>query len=816
MPTLVHVQVPTRESSEPDISDASETILYDESIILLDGNEAGDGQGNAQSGRNERVPVVQRSESRNGGTVSGAEAIMRDQNETFDDSATILSKTLLGHDDSRYFEDEESRLDISKVRDVPKENHRNHFSSRHQDLYRTEYYSFVQNTMREFEKRYPGRLGDYRTMTLEEKEREQQNVLGLLSRLGIGKGAEQHPERTELQSQHEHSSLNKSRIPRKYSRDLDETMSPLLSPEYHRSDPICGNSFCMEDESSHPIASAESYQQKSPVMDRSQALHSQILERSEPPESPGFLLPDCDYDDCQMNMSTESVEIVRAEKSVCKSVSSYSTSFESPERLRPNPHKRPASLSAKRGTELTRHKYNDDALPPHSDSGKDSDPEIPLSLHMERLSMSPAPSSPNIFVASQSPISPRLTYGSSENEDSSCDEGKRRNSERRSSRMRKSDDTVDTFSYENKERRRAMREIPVNVRMKEGSTFHIDKLNVKHTEYHKHMTGKKVCGKPSRRLVEFPDPFVRYNRRKRDILNDIFRWIKESEREGRGQGRSVLLSLSNEQIVDINLKLLLNDESHKRVNSTKDPISGQRGKTIVVVRTKKDAEKWESALREGTGCSVLNHAILPLSERMRKSTADKAVLHDVVLTTFDALKSPDVAIPVDEFGHASFTKAQNDEGWYSSTSASKIEQKCKQLSVLHRINFERVAFVDELGRKSFIAKEGTARASAAVALRADSRYVRTKVNVCGKLDLSIESFLIIFYIWCFLLHRMVCFSKSESDGVSAMIALRNSHRGAIRSLSALLHLDYCDIDNDEQENIEDLLEDHILDLKELC
>jgi hypothetical protein len=46
-----------------------------------------------------------------------------------------------------------------------------------------------------------------------------------------------------------------------------------------------------------------------------------------------------------------------------------------------------------------------------------------------------------------------------------------------------------------------------------------------------------------------------------------------------------------------------------------------------------------------------------------------------------------------------------------------------------------------------------------------------------------------------------------------MVALRKSHRGAIRSLAAVLHLGY---DQDDEENDEDVLENHMLDLKELC
>jgi hypothetical protein len=225
---------------------------------------------------------------------------------------------------------------------------------------------------------------------------------------------------------------------------------------------------------------------------------------------------------------------------------------------------------------------------------------------------------------------------------------------------------------------------------------------------------------------------------------------------------SVLFSLTQEHIVDLCLKLLLNDDA-VNAKSTKTP-SDLQGQTLVVTRTKEDIGKWESALREGTGCSVFNHATLPLSERIRMSTAEKATMYDVVITTFDAMKSPDTAISVNESGHAILTKVGNDQGWYSSRSASQSDtgpQKCMKLSVLHKVNFKRIIFVDLLGRKSFLAKEGSARASAAVALSGDSRYVKdnsalahnihfcTKTNSLSLPDLlsSVNRRLVVSLLW---------------------------------------------------------------------
>lgn len=145
---------------------------------------------------------------------------------------------------------------------------------------------------------------------------------------------------------------------------------------------------------------------------------------------------------------------------------------------------------------------------------------------------------------------------------------------------------------------------------------------------------------------------------------------------------------------------------------------------MIIARDKVEVKLWERALHERTGFSVFNHAEAPLSERVRLSTSEKAGKFDVVLTTYDALKGPDVAIPIDALGYAIVSSPDEESGWLNSRTTSSQPsqpQRCRQLSVLHRLNFGRAVFVDCLGRKSFLAKNGTSRASAAVALQANSR-----------------------------------------------------------------------------------------------
>jgi len=282
----------------------------------------------------------------------------------------------------------------------------------------------------------------------------------------------------------------------------------------------------------------------------------------------------------------------------------------------------------------------------------------------------------------------------------------------------------------------------------------------------------------------------------------MYSWVRRAERdyeEGQCSIPAVgaFFSLSEQQIIDVSLKLFLSDyveKSQEPESQSSQSASALKGNTLVVVRAKDDTANWESALRESTGCSVLNHSSLPLSERIRSSTSEKACLYDVVLTTYDAMKSPDVTIPVTNDGRAILTKPGKDRGWHSSRSASQqdqnIQQQKKQLSVLHRIEFKRIIFVDTLGRKCYLAKSGTARAAASVALSSSS---------------------------C----RLVFFKESEADGSNTLLALRKSDKKAFQSVSSVLHLtdntDDSDIgDSSDDEEREDPLENIAMDLKDFC
>lgn len=722
------------------------------------------------------------------------------KNETIDDSATILSDTILqdetaldGRDDevapSRasggpHSQQPPTRSQGSRTnhreghRDGPKAGQRRgrlehpvRTVGPNEKIYRSKHEPFVKSTIRDFDRRNPGKLRDYRSLPPEEQAKEQQRVLDLLSRLGIGKGSQQHKQPPEhLDSQrHAPNRRTNGQSPASMSIDrerlLNDTMSPIMSPGCHGPpqmedhDEQDSFSVAMPVNDEDPL---ERSHQSLDDYDQSRILLSPVPLQNpdDQPQSPST--SDHAKEVEILNHSSESVELVRAGTQR----SPYSSpGYGSPDALKTtNPYKRQASTSAKRGADMYRTKYNEDVVPPRPDDDESvSDHSIVgddggLSTRLERLSISPVVDAgpKSFFAASQSPISPKLTYGSSSDSDEadSIDGGRGKNRSTPSTTRKRGemnsrfcDETIHTSTtYDDKAARRAMREIPVNVGMKTGSTFHLEKLNVKRSELTRHANSKQngaggiIGGGTRRRLVNFPDPLTKYNSKQKKVLNEVFELLCRSELDSRDlplvetTSANVLLSLSYEQVMDLCLKLFLNDdEENARYDRRgfQTSLSAMKGRTVIVARTKDDAAMWERALREGTGCSVFNHATAPLSERVRLSTAEKATKYDVVLTTYDALKSTDIAIPVDDRGYAIISKPKTEKnGWMtsrtvsgssSSQSESICPQKCKQLCVLHKVNFQRIVFVDILGRKSFLAKNGTARAAASMALRANSR-----------------------------------------------------------------------------------------------
>lgn len=182
-------------------------------------------------------------------------------------------------------------------------------------------------------------------------------------------------------------------------------------------------------------------------------------------------------------------------------------------------------------------------------------------------------------------------------------------------------------------------------------------------------------------------------------------------------------------------------ESTKGFTPSNGPVQEKEyfaGGTLIVLRGKEDIAQWEVALREYTSLSVLNHSALQSNSRKHANMALKCAGFDVVLTTYDSIKSKEVTIPVDSDGCAILQSkleagrrkidgnGDDGGGWFTSRtsgtqSGRSHPQQCHQLSILHRMSWYRVVLMDVLGRKGFLTKAGTARAQAAIALNSQSR-----------------------------------------------------------------------------------------------
>eukprot|EP00533_Pseudo-nitzschia_delicatissima_P007987 CAMPEP_0116081318 /NCGR_PEP_ID=MMETSP0327-20121206/2134_1 /TAXON_ID=44447 /ORGANISM="Pseudo-nitzschia delicatissima, Strain B596" /LENGTH=683 /DNA_ID=CAMNT_0003572047 /DNA_START=17 /DNA_END=2068 /DNA_ORIENTATION=- len=681
-------------------------------------------------------------------------------------------------------------------------------------------------------------------MTLEEKELEQQRAMALLTRLGVSKNKDFGSSSMAVESPSLRCRSSFKSPVALNDRLIDENLPPLFSPNTdtpgcdERSVPPFGTKHGEEKEQNSLHLDQSRIQcEKSELLlsmndGDSTSNDSNLPEENKSERSIGYQDPSRKRDDrggseieFPVNNDEDdatsfgSMEIVRR-AATHDYDSDKQLSCMTPERTATNDklsRKRGASTSGKRGADLRRSRLHE------VEDRKDD--HVELCEPFGRLSISPSLSTPpkDLFIASQSPISPKLTYHSPDNNESDDythenyrsrislgrDSNDYKQSSRRDSR-RDSNITTDSLATNTppkryrsaKDKRRAFRDVPVNVVLKKGATFHLEKIAVKHSERisSKQGSSKEHRAKATqrRRLVDFPDPLVRYSSRRRRALKEMYSWVRRAENEYK-EGRSIIpavgafFSLSEPQIIDVSMKLFLSDYAEKSYET--EPTSALKGNTLVVVRTKDDTATWESALRDGTGCAVLNHSSLPLSERIRGSTAEKACMYDVVLTTYDAMKSPDITIPVTNAGRAILTKPKTDGGWHSCRTSSQQEQNTRQetkkMSVLHRIEFKRIIFVDNLGRKCYLAKGGTARAAASIALSSSS---------------------------C----RLVFFKETEADGQNALLALRKSDKRAFQSLSSVLHLiDHSDDsssamnDSSDDETREDPLQNIAMDLKDL-
>ena len=245
---------------------------------------------------------------------------------------------------------------------------------------------------------------------------------------------------------------------------------------------------------------------------------------------------------------------------------------------------------------------------------------------------------------------------------------------------------------------------------------------------------------PTMSLVQ--EPFKEFGSRDSERLEVVSDWLNRRDAVGTkfcssnpsAAGKAIILSVSARQIVGLGLQVLLHNDVHKISRHNRHVDSDSRkadrdfvpkyGGTLIIGKHKEDLEHWECSLREKTGFTVLNHADLPSTERRRATMTLKASGYDIVLTTYDALKTREVSTAVDESGRV-VQQSESQGGWLTSRMPSSEEEQyqCSVLSRLHFLKWYRLVFVDDLGRQSYLTKPGTARANASSSLKGGSRLI---------------------------------------------------------------------------------------------
>jgi hypothetical protein len=251
--------------------------------------------------------------------------------------------------------------------------------------------------------------------------------------------------------------------------------------------------------------------------------------------------------------------------------------------------------------------------------------------------------------------------------------------------------------------KRVLREISLNPSLKEG----------KNTQYKPLQVNFEKKGRGRCLTQSIPNSFDGYRSSTKQKLMRLVKWIRNQDTQSRGKG--LILSLSEQQIIDVILNIL----------SDYCPDEGSQGEkvggTLIVLRAKEDVETWCRALREGSSLSVLNHPEMPRSERISPNIAiAKLASYSIIITTFDALKAGDATIVCDSKGIAMVSQTSSQSQWQRARSCDQIRQ-CKEMSLIHHLKWQRVFFVDALGKKGYLVKGGTARVISAKAINSNSR-----------------------------------------------------------------------------------------------
>jgi hypothetical protein len=328
------------------------------------------------------------------------------------------------------------------------------------------------------------------------------------------------------------------------------------------------------------------------------------------------------------------------------------------------------------------------------------DSDDPLAKSIGRLTLG----DDHIFTSSQSPIaamidSPIRSSSSHDEDDDITDPMETQpdisfGSDTLASKKYDNDSLVETAMLPDKKVRWDFdglheKEAPTDVQLRRGCFFHLKTIP----------TGVR----------SFPDPFRFYPDPLQKRLRLLCRWFNDHTE------RALVLSMEGQHLIDVILKQALAKEP-----KSEGAEINQEGGILIVAREKEDLEAWRHSFREGSAFSVLNHAMLPPKERKTLSGSTMAAKYDLVLTTYEAFKSPDVVVTLDENNHAKLTAPQASGAWCSASQPQQGTPN-KKLSFLHRLRWRKIVFVDIVGRKSYLAKAGTTRQLAAVAALAHSR-----------------------------------------------------------------------------------------------
>jgi hypothetical protein len=711
MPTLIEFPVDTSIESNEEISFQQNETFLNESTGLLDATVLG-GEIILPSHRR-LFDVSNNDETRLGGDS--------DIDVTRLDGDSDIDVTRLG-DVTNLFNASQLASGVGLKNEVPhlefeKPQAAVRTTGPEEEHYKRHFEHYVSHVVTDFRRHNPDKFEDYHSLSRSEKENEQERIAALLTRLG----------------------MSTSTVVRCRARVDPDARVAVAELSADSSATRLG-----PDESDADVSHLNNFDESVQANDSSSTLEKGGVAEQESHESSALLSPGADVDELAARMdqsmtlmspcssilspprtsqppraddsSASSVELVRRNNSVLSSQSSHM--YESPT-ITTSRSKRLASASGKRGTDVSRMRMDDDSFVSF-DASMARASEMISSPSQLLCSSVQSPESP-LFNASQSPICDNDSIGW---ENGSVGSETKRRGVRNDRSPNDTLNSVDcTLSYRRRVQRHEnsfLQEIPANVRLKEGAQFRMRPLRVGRPKL-------RSGGKSDRRrrisLVAMPDPLRSYEGTLRKKVKAVYYWMKDKDvlSEGEDAVGGVLFSMNMKQIIDVTMKLII---KHPSNHNTKDMIDDVvNGGTLIVARSKEALEEWQSSLREYTSYSVLNHATMTVEERKRTSTASRCAGYDIVVTTFDAIKSRDIAIPLNSDGHVILEKIGFQDGWYSTRSGGSGEApgRCEQLSVLHQITWRRVIFVDQLGRTSYLAKLGTARAVASVALSASSR-----------------------------------------------------------------------------------------------